>query len=115
MNHASWLDRRQFLGSMGAGLGSVALAWMLNREARAQQTARRTHFEPKAKRVVQIFCPGAVSHLDTFEYKPELIRRHGQPLPGDNVVTFQGANGNLLRSPWRWRQHGQSGKWVTDL
>jgi hypothetical protein len=73
-------------------------------------------YPPRAKRVIQVFCPGAVSHLDTFEYKPELIRRHGEPLPGaGNVVTFQGGNGPLMRSPWGWAQHGQCGKWVSDL
>ena len=44
-----------------------------------------------------IFCSGAVSHLDTFDYKPELIKRHGQPMPGaDKLVTFQGEQGNLV-------------------
>jgi hypothetical protein len=72
-------------------------------------------FPAKAKRVIQIFCPGAVSHIDTFEYKPELQKRHGQPLGGEKVVTFQGVNGNIMQSPWGWKQHGQSGKWVSDL
>jgi len=57
-----------------------------------------------------------VSHLDTFEYKPELHKRHGQPLPGEaKIVTFQGGNGNLMQSPWGWSRHGQCGKWVSDL
>jgi hypothetical protein len=69
---------------------------------------------PKPKRVIQIFCPGGVSHLDTFDYKPELERRSGQPMPGgDKDVTFQGANGNLMRSPWAFAPAGQSGKLVT--
>ena len=72
-------------------------------------------FPPRARRVIQIFCPGAVSQMDTFEYKPELIKRHGQPMPGENIVTFQGGNGSLMRSPWDWKQHGQCGKWVSDL
>jgi hypothetical protein len=106
-----WLDRRAFLGEMGTGLGSVALAWMLSREARAQEPPRA----PKAKRVLQIFCPGAVSSMDTFDYKPELQARHGQPLPGGKVVTFQGNQGNLMKSPWGWKRYGASGKWVSDL
>src|SRR5207244_6760127 len=97
-----WLDRRHFLSQMGTGLGGVALAWLLARDGRAAEPSplavREPHFPAKAKRVVQIFCPGAVSHLDTFDYKPELEKRHGQPLPGDEkVVTFQGNNGNLLK------------------
>src|SRR5215471_12394616 len=100
-----WLNRRHFLGEMGTCLGSIAATWLLAREARTAEldTAAplRPHFQPKAQRILQIFCPGAVSHLDTFEYKPELIKRHGQPLPGnEKLVTFQGGNGNLLKSPW---------------
>lgn len=126
-----WLDRRAFLGKMGSGLGSIAVACLLAEESQAQTqhptpdtqhplslsplAPRPPMFPPRARRVIQIFCPGAVSHLDTFEYKPELIKRHGQPMPGDNIVTFQGSNGSLMRSPWEWAQHGQSGKWVTSL
>ncbi len=76
---------------------------------------RPTHFSAKAKRVVQIFCSGGVSHLDTWDYKPELIKRSGQPLPGEEkVVTFQGANDNLMKSPWQFERKGQSGKWVAE-
>jgi hypothetical protein len=119
--YSSWLDRRQFLGQMGTGLGSIALAALLaDQDLLATETnplaPRRPHFTPRATRVLQIFCPGAVSHLDTFDYKPELTRQHGRPLPGaGRVVTFQGGNGNLMRSPWSWRQHGKCGKWVSDL
>ena len=120
----SLLARREFLGQMGTGLGSIALACMLSDEAAASGAApaanplapHSPHFAPKAKRVIQIFCPGAVSQIDTFEYKPELIKRHGQPMPGqENLVTFQGGNGSLMRSPWDWKQYGQSGKWVSSL
>jgi hypothetical protein len=111
-NH--WLDRRRFLGDMADGLKGIALAMMLNDRAAAEQ--RAPHFAPKAKRVIQIFCPGAVSQIDTFDYKPELTKHAGEPLPGgEKVVTFQGANGNLLGSPWPFHQRGQSGKWVTDM
>src|SRR5437016_5993007 len=123
IDFAGLLDRREFLGQMGTGLGSIALACMLAGEAGASGEAARNplaphapHFTPKAKRVIQIFCPGAVSQIDTFEYKPELVKRHGQPMPGqENLVTFQGGNGGLMRSPWDWKQYGQSGKWVSSL
>ena len=63
-----------------------------------------------------IFCSGAVSQLDTFDYKPELIKRHGQPMPGgEKLITFQGEQGNLTKSPWEFRPYGQSGKMVSDL
>lgn len=123
------IDRREFLGQMGTGLAGMALACMLAEEAAGADTGkgrqaaatnplapRSPHFTPKATRVLQIFCPGAVSQLDTFDYKPELIKRHGQPLPGnEKLITFQGGNGSIMRSPYGWKQHGQSGKWVTDM
>ena len=110
----SWLDRREFLGHMSNGLQAVALAVLLNEK---EMLARgQTNFPPRAKRVIQIFCPGAVSHLDTFDYKPALEKRDGQPLPGEEkVVTFQGVNGNLMKSPWTFRQRGATGKWVSDM
>lgn len=121
--------RRGFLGDMATGLSNIALATLLMDEASAQERSasqstseanplavRKPHFEPKAKRVLQIFCPGAVSQIDTFEYKPELIRRHGQPLPGNEaLITFQGGNGTLMQSPWGWKQQGKSGKWISEL
>jgi hypothetical protein len=63
-----------------------------------------------------IFCSGAVSQIDTFDYKPELAKRHGEPMPGaEGLITFQGQQGNLNRSPWEFRPYGQSGKMVSDL
>ncbi len=123
LTHARWLDRREFLGSLGTGLGSIALACLLTEEARSAPAAvenplapRKPHFPARAKRVVQIFCPGAVSQMDTWDYKPELRKRHGEPLPGaEKLVTFQGGNGGLMGSPWSWKQYGQCGKWVSDL
>lgn len=120
------LDRREFLGSMGTGLGTIALAWLLAQDSAAGQSGarqaenpvapRKPHYPPKAKRVVQIFCPGAASQIDLWEYKPELQKRHGQPMPGlTGVSSFQGGNGNLMRSPWEWKQYGQCGKWISDL
>ena len=77
---------------------------------------RPPHFPAKARRVLHIFCTGAVSHLDTWDYKPALWKRDGQPMPGvEKLITFQGENGNLARSPWTFRQRGQTGKWVSDL
>jgi hypothetical protein len=65
---------------------------------------------------LQIFCPGAVSHLDTFEYKPELIKRHGQKFdPGGKIELFQSDPGAVMKSPWEWKRRGQSGVWVSDL
>ncbi len=114
-----WMNRREFLGQFREGLTSIALALLLKEQGLlAEETPPlgKPHFPPRAKRVIQIFCPGAVSQMDTFDYKPELQKRSGQPLPGgENLVSFQGANGNLLKSPWDFRQRGASGKWVSNL
>jgi hypothetical protein len=126
-----WLDRRTFLHDLSSGLGGIALLTLLAeqnsrgadrpplRPAIRPETplgARPPHFAPRAKRILHIFCSGACSHLDTWDYKPELIKRHGQPLPGgEGLVTFQGAQGNLTKSPYAFRPRGQSGKYVSDL
>jgi len=123
------LDRRGFLAHLGSGLGGVALLSLLADRVAADEApwrpaikpemplaARQPHFPAKAKRVLHIFCSGACSHLDTWDYKPELIKRHGQAMPGgDNLVTFQGANGALTKSPYGFKPRGQCGKYVTDL
>jgi Protein of unknown function (DUF1501) len=124
------LDRRQFLGQASNGLSAIALVSLLAEQRllaeatplrptidpNAPLAPRKPHFEPKAKRVLTIFCSGAVSHLDTFDHKPELVKRDGQPLPGkEKLVTFQGENGNLTKPLWTFKPRGQSGKMVSDL
>jgi len=124
MNFSSWHSRRDFFGHLATGMSGIALGSLLARDGLLAQSAapaspvkpRPTHFPARAKRVLHIFCTGAVSHLDTFDYKPELIKRHGQPLPGvDKLITFQGENGNLARSPWAFKPRGESGKMISDL
>jgi hypothetical protein len=93
---------------------------MLNRDtARATadvSSAKPPHFTPKAKRLVQIFCCGGVSHLDTFDYKPELERFHGRTLDGKGEnLGFFGQPGKVMKSPYEFRQHGKSGAWVSSL
>lgn len=82
-------NRRQWLGG-AADLGAVALAWMAARDARAgsESSVLLPHHQPRAKRIIQIFNPGGVSHVDTFDYKPELIKRAGQDAAGFKVDTF---------------------------
>src|SRR5260221_10183333 len=121
------LDRRSFLGGSLSGLASIALAQLLKGdrllagEAAPSPLAsplapRSPHFAPKAKQVLVIFCSGALSHLDSFDYKPQLIAHHGQPLPGgDKLITFQGEQGMITRSPWAFRPRGRCGKQVSDL
>jgi len=77
---------------------------------------RGAHFDAQARNVLMIFSSGACSPLDTFEYKPDLIKYHGQPMPGgDKLITFQGEQGNLAKSPWEFRPRGQCGKMISDL
>src|SRR5579871_1018914 len=106
------LSRRHFLWQAG-GLGGVALSWLLNRDVMASESAK-PHFQPKARRVIAIFCPGGVSHIDTFDFKPELAKRDGKPL-GKKFDTFFGQAGNALKSPFAFARFGQSGHWVSDL
>src|SRR5690606_821112 len=74
------------------------------------------HFPPKAKRAIHIFSPGGVSHVDTFDYKPDLEKHDGKPLTGKGMLDpFFGKVGNLKKSFYRFKQHGESGAWVSDL
>jgi hypothetical protein len=118
--------RRDFLSGSATGLAGIAFACLLHEEAAAKGGAGRSkvekasatgaHFAPKAKRVIQIFCMGGVSHVDTFDYKPELIKHNGQALSGKGKVdTFFGQPGNLMKSPFEFRQRGRSGLWCSDL
>lgn len=117
------LSRRQFLGRMTTGMTGVALAHLLAEEfARAAaapaSSAPRAmpHFPPKAKQVLQIFCPGAASHMDLWDYKPMLEKFDGTPLPGAEAeVSFQGKNGNLMKSPWPFVPAGRSGKRISSM
>lgn len=103
------LERRAFLGCMSTGLMGIGMADLL-------AETRPSGYRPKAKRVLQVFCPGAASHLDLWDYKPDLIKHHGQPLPGEGeMVSFQGKNGNLMQSPWAFQRRGQCGKHLSSL
>ncbi len=113
------LSRRHFLSNSATGLGGVALSWLLCRDqvrAGAPSPALLPHFTPRAKRVVQVFCSGGVSHLDTFDHKPELERLHGQSMEGKGEnLGFFGQPGRLMKSAYPFRQHGRCGAWVSDL
>ncbi len=124
-----YLDRRSFLSGMCTGLGAIALTSLLaNENALADETPirpeinpgnpnqpRQAHFRPAAQRVLVIFCAGACSQLETWDYKPELIKRDGQPLKGGPAVTFQGPSGNLAQPQYKFRPRGESGKMVSDM
>jgi hypothetical protein len=115
------ITRREMLRRAGAGFGSIALAGLLARTSFAAAlnplAPKSPHFNPRAKSVIWLFMNGGQSQVDTWDYKPELQKRHGEPLPGFDAKTgfFPDAVGPLMKSPFAWAQHGQSGTWVSDL
>jgi hypothetical protein len=126
------LNRRSFLEHAGTGLAGIALGSLLSRDRlmaadhspirpdiRPENplAARPPHFAPKAKRVLVMFCSGACSHLESWDWKPELARMDGRPMPGtaENFLTFQGENGNLTRPLYDFKPRGQSGKMISEL
>ncbi len=110
------MDRRTALRSIGGGFGWLAAQALLDRQARAQRRVGETDHRPRAKAVIQIFCPGGISQVDTFDYKPLLSKRAGQPFDPDGKLQFFASKpGNCQGSFWKFRQHGQSGLWISDL
>jgi hypothetical protein len=92
---------------------------MLHRDAFASAnplSPKGGHHAAKAKAVIQIFCPGGLSHVDTWDYKPELEKRHGKPFDPDGKLTFFASKpGACQKSWWKFRQHGECGRWISDL
>ena len=120
------LDRRGWLGDAFTALAGIGLADLWQRELQAddgrsanvawQPGKGETHFPPKAQRVLQIFCPGAASHMDLWDHKPMLEKYDGKPLPGEEkLVSFQGKNGPLMKSPWPFIRCGESGKAISSM
>ncbi len=111
-------SRRALLQQAAVGFGSLAAASLL---AESSVTASETrsaplpHFPARAKRVIFLFMKGGPSHLDTFDPKPLLTRDDGKPLPFAKPRVQFAPTGNLLKSPWEFRQHGESGSWVSEL
>ena len=113
-------SRREMLRSSACGFGTLALSALMQGEATAASVAgplapKPSHFPARAKRVIFLFMHGGPSQVDTFDYKPQLIRDHGKPLPFNKPRVFSSQTGNLLKSPWEFRQYGESGAWVSDL
>lgn len=114
------MTRRDWLAASGSGFGSLALAAMLagERDA-AAASGLATHpaciYPPKVKRVVQLFSAGAASHLDLFDYKPELVRQHGKPSDfGEHVEAFQNGLGPWLKPIWDFKPSGGCGKLLSE-
>ena len=126
------LDKRKFLSSTaGMTMGALGLSKLLasdnptefsgkppirpSIDPNSPYASRRSHFQMPAKRVLVIYCPGAVSHVDTFDYKPELVKYHGQKPPGIPAVTFEGPTGNIAKPFWNFKPRGESGKMISEL
>jgi len=127
-HHERSQSRRDFLAQAGGGFGLLALLSLLEGDAKGSEAseaqpgnplaAKSPHYRPAAKSVIWCFLDGGPSHIDLFDPKPELQKLHGQPLPGsfERPVTAMGrtAYTPLLASKRKFKQHGQSGLWVSD-
>jgi hypothetical protein len=125
------LNRRDFMRNTGFALGGLGLADLLSAEAPVNFSGKSSirpkidpgnpyaprppHFAPAAKQVLVIYCPGAVSHVDTFDFKPALARLHGKKPPGLPAVTFEGPSGNIAKPFWEFKPRGKSGKMTSEL
>lgn len=124
--NARHVSRREFFGRSATGLGTAALASMLATDGQAANRIAGLsdvpHFKPKAQRVIYLFQNGGPTHVDLFDYKPKLQAMHGQPVPAEYIgekrfSTMTGnASGKLMLAPVEpFRQHGQSGAWVSGF
>lgn len=110
-------SRRRFLWNTGGGMAGLALSQLLTRESSAATSLNGgLHYPAKAKRIIQLFMNGGVSQMDTFDYKPELARLHGQMIgPKEKPEGQTGPAGAVMKSPFEFQQHGQSGRWVSSV
>ena len=114
---AKTLSRRSAFNLSAVGLGGLCLSGLPRSIARAAGTSltpQPSHFAPRARRVIFLFMHGGPSHVDTFDYKPQLQRDDGKALPFDKAGNID-AVPTLLKSPWKFAQHGESGLWVSEL
>ena len=125
--HPAYSSRREFLGRVGNGFGLVALAGLLNEERLFVQVSNAAdanplapkppHFGAKAKSVIWLFMNGGPSQVDTWDYKPDLAKCDGKELEGFDKTTgfFTDQVGPLMKSPFKFKRHGQCGAWVSEL
>ena len=120
---AAGFSRRDLLSWSAHGLTATAVFDLLSRQNSVQAEAvpgeagdLPPHLPPKCRRVIHLYMCGGLSHLDSFDFKPALEKFHGQPLPSsEKPETFFGQIGLLRKNDWDFRQHGESGLWVSDL
>ncbi len=115
-------SRRDFLWNVGGGLGGLALASLLGSDgALADEPLPDPglngglHHKARAKRVIQLFMNGGVSQMDTFDYKPELIKRHGEKVDFGLKAAATSVPGSIMKCPFEWKRYGQTGRWVSSV
>lgn len=113
-------NRREFVSQLGAGFGSVALAQLLGSsgvlaDAPKPEFNGGLHHPARVKRIIQLFMNGGVSQMDTFDYKPELQKQDGKKVDFGITAAATSAPGNVMKCPFEWKQHGQSGRWVSGV
>ncbi len=110
------MNRRDFLWHTGGGFGGLALAHLLGAQTPLRADLNGgLHHKAKAKRVIQLFMNGGVSQVDTFDYKPELVKRHGEKVDFGLTAAATSTPGAVMKSPFKWTQHGQCGRWVSEV
>jgi hypothetical protein len=122
--NAQLIDRRRWFAQTSSGIGGIALASLLGRDGALATTPAASshlngglHHPAKAKRVIQLFMTGGASQCDLYDFKPQLVERHGQPFdPGgsERVEASISTPGSVMKSPFEWAQHGESGRWVSS-
>ena len=113
-NDKPTVSRRELLSFGAYGLTGAALSSLIPESANG--AAHKPHFAPKAKRVIHICLMGGMSHLDSFDYKPELAKLHGKELQyEERPATFFNRIGLIRKNDWAFKQRGDSGLWVSDL
>src|SRR5919198_2522254 len=110
-------SRREFLFDSYLGMGALALKDLLGANPLA---AKPQHHPAKAKNCIFLFMEGGVSQMDTFEYKPALVKYAGKQMPKaerteGELATFSAAPNRIIPPFWGFKQHGQSGRWISDL
>jgi len=112
------IPRRSFLQRTLGTFSGMALADLMNRDGvfAASGSVETLHYPQRAKRVVQLFMAGAASHIDMFDHKPLLKKRHGEPWdPGEKVELFQSTPGACMASPWDFQAYGETGKKLSEI
>ncbi len=107
--------RRDHLQSLALGFGGLAFSSLMHSQTSASSTGFRSHFAPRAKRVIFLFMHGGPSAIDLFDPKPTLAKYDGKPLPFDGSRVTFAKRGNLMKSPWKFRNTGDSGIPMSEL